>query len=301
MLKHIGLFSAVLILFFSCKGGSGGKMGPEFDIPDSIVYADALEISSEVMEDLLSNVSSPVEMAALMKSIGVPFSGQVLAPTSNIDRFNTNFKRAFNLGVFGADLGYLNMYNRTGSVIEYITVIRRLADGLAVGQFFDFNALRRLASSQQNLDSLMYISVHSFNQMDNYLRQERRGHLSALMVTGVWVEGLYILTQVQKNFSNQELAERIGEQKIILNDLLIILRNYQKAYPQYAEFADELEKIKFTFQPVNIRYEIGEPEAIERDGQLMIIQNEKSIVEITAEQLTEIRNVTEIVRNRLIQ
>jgi hypothetical protein len=297
------LFFAVLVLgiIASCKSGSDGRPGTEFEIPDSVIYANALEISTEVMSDIISNVSSPVEMAALIKSIGVPFTNQYLATTANVDNYNTNFKRAFNLGIFGADLGYLNMYNRTTSVLDYITAIRRLADGLAVGQFFDFNTLRRLASSQQNLDSLMYISVHSFNQMDNYLRQEKRGHLSALMVTGVWVEGLYILTQVSNTYPNSDLTEKIGEQKIILNDLMIILKNYQRAYPQFSELVTDLEKIKKTFDPVKIRYEIGEPEAVEKDGMLMIIQNERSIVEITDDQLNEIIRVTEEIRNKLIQ
>ena len=301
MFKKLIFTVLVLGMIASCKSGSDGRPGTEFEIPDSVIYANALEISTEVMSDIISNVSSPVEMAALIKSIGVPFTNQYLATTANIDNYNTNFKRAFNLGVFGADLGYLNMYNRTTSVIDYITAIRRLADGLAVGQFFDFNTLRRLASSQQNLDSLMYISVHSFNQMDNYLRQERRGHLSALMVTGVWVEGLYILTQVSRTYPNSDLTEKIGEQKIILNDLMIILKNYQRAYPQFSELVADLEKVKKTFDPVKIRYEIGEPEAIEKDGMLMIIQNERSIVEITDDQLNEIIRVTEEIRNKLIQ
>ena len=301
MFKKLIFTVLVLGMIASCKSGSDGRPGTEFEIPDSVIYANALEISTEVMSDIISNVSSPVEMAALIKSIGVPFTNQYLATTANIDNYNTNFKRAFNLGVFGADLGYLNMYNRTTSVIDYITAIRRLADGLAVGQFFDFNTLRRLASSQQNLDSLMYISVHSFNQMDNYLRQERRGHLSALMVTGVWVEGLYILTQVSRTYPNSDLTEKIGEQKIILNDLMIILKNYQRAYPQFSELVADLEKVKKNFDPVKIRYEIGEPEAIEKDGMLMIIQNERSIVEITDDQLNEIIQVTEEIRNKLIQ
>lgn len=300
MFKKLIFAVLAIALISSCKSGSEGKPGTEFEIPDSIIYANALEISTEVMSDIISNVSSPVEMAALIKSIGVPFSNQYLAPTNNVDLYNTNFKRAFNLGVFGADLGYLNMYNRTTSVIDYITAIRRLADGLAVGQFFDFATLRRLVSSQQNLDSLMYISVHSFNQMDNYLRQGNRGHLSALMVSGVWMEGLYILTQVSKNYPNNDLTEKIGEQKIILNDLMLILKNYQRAHPQFAEMVAEFEEVKIAFDPVKIRYEIGEPEAIEKDGMLMIIQNERSIVEISPDQLNEIINVTEKIRNKLI-
>jgi hypothetical protein len=63
---------------------------------------------------------------------------------------------------------------------------------------------------------------------------------------------------------------------------------------------EEFEEVKLAFDPVKIRYEIGEPEAIEKDGMLMIIQNERSIVEITPDQLNEIISVTEKIRNKLI-
>jgi hypothetical protein len=301
MIKARLLYLLFPVLLASCQSGRDPARTTEFEIPDSVIFAESLVISEDIMEGIISNVSSIVEMSALIKGLGVPYSNRYLATTSNLDQYNTNFKRAFNLGVYGADLGYLNMYNRTTAVIDYITAIRRLADGLAVGQFFDFNTLRRLASSQSNLDSLMYISVSSFNQMDQYLRQERRAHLSTAMVAGVWIEGLYLLTQVSKTHPGEEISERIGEQKIILNDLFLILKNYERAHPEFADLTRQLAYIKEDFDKVSITYEIGEPEAIERNGMLMIIQHERSNVNMSAEQLRNITEKAEIIRNKLIQ
>lgn len=298
-MKFLSLILPVLLA--SCQSGRDSGRETEFEIPDSVIFAESLEVSEDAMEGIISNVSSIVEMSALIKGLGVPYSNRYLATTSNVDNYNTNFKRAFNLGVFGADLGYLNMYNRTTAVIDYITAIRRLADGLAVGQFFDFSTLRRLASSQSNLDSLMYISVHSFNQMDNYLRLEKRSHLSTAMVAGVWVEGLYLLTQVAESHPGEEIKERIGEQKIILNDLILILKNYERVHPEFADLSQELISIKEDFDQVSITYEVGEPEAVERDGMLMIIQNERSIVNMTDGQLQSITEKAENIRKKLIQ
>jgi hypothetical protein len=301
MTKAILVILILPVFFASCQQGRDPYRGSEFEIPDSVIFAESLVISEEIMEGIISNVSSIVEMAALIKDLGVPFSNQYLSTTANLDQYNTNFKRAFNLGVYGADLGYLNMYNRNTAVIDYISAIRRLADGLAVGQFFDFNTLRRLAGSQSNLDSLMYISVQSFNNMDQYLRKERRAHLSTAMVAGVWIEGLYLLTQVSRSYPGEEISERIGEQKIILNDLILILRNYERAHPEFADLTRELAYIKEDFDKVTISYVIGEPEAIERDGKLMIIQNDRSTVNISDEQLKSITAKAEIIRNKLIQ
>ena len=57
---------------------------------------------------------------------------------------------------------------------------------------------------------------------------------------------------------------------------------------------------KEVFDKVEITYEMGEPETVEKDGMVMIVQNEKSIVQITDEQLQQIIDISEEVRNQLI-
>jgi hypothetical protein len=222
-----------------------------------------------------------------------------LAPT-NIDNFNTSNAKAFNLGIFAADLGYLNMYGKTSSVLSYITAIKNLADGINVGQFFDFSTLKRLATNNENIDSLMYISVHSFNVMDEYLRKNKRSNLSALMVTGVYVEGLYLTTQVAKTKPSKKLAESIGEQKTIFEQLLLIMKNYQKdAY--FANLLTDLESIKKEFDAVDITIKPGEPKSVEKNGMLTIIQTSTSIVNISDDVLKRIIIQTELIRNKLIK
>jgi len=291
------LFIVLAATAGSCKSGGQGK-DANAEIPDSVLNA-GIEISEEVMQDIVQNISSPVEMAAMIKDLGVPYSNKYISPTDRVGNLTTSYQQALNLGIYAADLGYLNMYNKTSAVIDYLTAIKTLSDDIKVGQFFDFTTLKRLATNSKNLDSLMYISVHSFNQMDKYLHSNNRTNLSALMVTGVWIEGLYLGTQVYKITPNQQLAERIGEQKLTLEQLMLILEKYQQD-KQYTKLLEELQLIKDLYKSVNIRIEKGEPEMIEENGMLTIVQNDKSIVEITPEQLASIITTTEQVRNRLI-
>jgi len=292
----IYLFIA-LVVAGSCKSGGAGK-DASLEIPDSVLNM-GIEISEEVMQDIVQNISSPVEMAAMIKELGVPYSNRYISPTDRVGNLTTSYQQALNLGIYAADLGYLNMNNKTSAVIDYLTAIKTLSDAIKVGQFFDFTTLKRLATNSKNLDSLMYISVHSFNEMDKYLHSNNRTNLSALIVTGVWIEGLYLGTQVYEISPNQQLAERIGEQKLTLDQLVLILDKYQQD-KQYANLLVELGKIKDLFQAVNIRIEIGEPEMVEENGMLIIVQHDKSIVEISPELLKSIIETTEQVRNRLI-
>ena len=298
-LVFIGFASAVVVLS-ACSGNSNKKISDDIEIPEEIFGDDKpLLISQEAMEDIIDNISSPVEMAALLKSTGVPFSQKLLASTDRIDKLNTNFKQALNLGVYGCDLGYLNMYEKTGSVINNMTAIKSLANELRIGQFFDFNTIKRLATNNENLDSLMYISVSSFNNMDEYLRQSNRGNISSLIVTGMWVEGMYLATQVAKGAPEKEVVERIADQKLVLNDLILILKNY-KSDANFADLVKEIERIKKAYDGVRITYEMGEPEAKEVDGMLIIVQNDKQHIDISDETLANISTVIEDVRNNII-
>jgi hypothetical protein len=298
MFNKIQCFFLVIILY-SCQGSGENSAKYENTGQDMIISAMEIEVTEEALVDIVDNIASPVEMAALMNDLSVPFSKRYLASTSSVNALNTNFQMAYKLGIFGADLGYLNMYEKTSTAIEYISTIKTLADGLGVGQFFDYNTLKRLATSNQNLDSLMFLSVHSYNNIDTYLRDTHRSYLSSLMITGLWIEGLYLATQVATEYPHPEISERIGEQKIILDDILNVLDLYKKD-PRFNELVRDFENLNVEFEKINITYEIGEPEAIEKDGRLILIQNDKSIVEISDEQLNRIIEITKKIRNKLI-
>lgn len=272
-----------------CAGNSSGKSGKSDELisADSLSTDAPLKLSEEVISDVIQNISSPVEMASLIKSTGVAFSQKILNDPDNLDKYNTSFKRALNLGVFAADLGYINTFDKNSIVISYLLAVKNLAEGIKVGQFFDFSALKRLATNSNNLDSLMEISISSFNKMDSYLRSQNRSNVSTLIVAGTWVEGMYITGSVIEQTNNEELINRLGEQKDIVNILLIILENY-KNDPNFTELSSYLKDLKDLYSKVKITTEFGEPKKMEVDGSLIIVQDEMSHVEITPEQVKAI-------------
>jgi t-SNARE complex subunit (syntaxin) len=133
--------------------------------------------------------------------------------------------------------------------------------------------------------------------MDDYLRETDRSNLSALMISGVWIEGLYLATQVAKINNNHDLKSMIGEQKLILNDLLLVLQTY-KGEQQFLDLIADYQSIKSIYDQVKITYEIGEPQAIEKDGMMMVVQSETSNVSMSDETLGKIIDVTEEIRNK---
>jgi len=306
-MKNINLrFLVVLILFVSlvsCGGGSnkGENDMDNLDVPDSLLKDDSIpQVSNKSIEELVQNISSPIEMASLIKESGSKFSPELLAPTNNIDKFSTSVRRALALGIYGTDLGYLNLYNQTRFIVDYLTAIKTLAEGIKVDQFFDFNTLKELATSGENVDTLMYLSVSSFNKIDRYLRGHHRTNISVLIITGVWIEGMYFATQINAEAQNKEIADKIAEQKTVLANLFLILKQY-KGDKDFENLVENIKKLKEAYEPIEITYELGEPQMVEKDGMLVVVQNEKAIINATEKDYENIKNLIEEIRYNILK
>ena len=290
----------VVLLVFSCK--SSTRKSAEFVFPeaDSIPVSEAEKLSDEAIDDISRNISSPVEIANILQRMSIPFSTNYLASSIDASRISTSFEKALKLGILGADLGYLNMYEKTGSSIDVLSSIKKLADGINVGQYFDFETIKRLSLNRSNLDSLLYISQNSYNQIDKYLRDKGRGQLSALMIAGVWIEGQYLATQILKQVPDTLLRNRVGEQKVILNDLLLLLSPYCTSGPEFTSLCQNMQEIKEKYREVRITYTVGDPIMVEKDGGLVVTQTEQSRVVMTKEQLLAIIAISGNLRDKLI-
>ncbi|MCQ2203424.1 MAG: hypothetical protein MJZ15_03165 [Bacteroidales bacterium] len=289
-INKLSLFATLIasVAFMTSCGLGGGSRNNDFDMSADTLSDAPLQLSENVVNDMIQNISSPVEMANQIKNSGAGFSQQMLNETDNIKNYNTSFKRALNLGVYSADLGYINTFNKNTVVVSFLVAVKDLADGLNVGQFLDFQTLKRLATNSTNLDSLKQLSVSSFNQMDKYLREQKRSNVSTAIVAGAWLEGIYITSQVIEQTGDKELINRLGEQKDIVNILLIILNNYSKTDKNFQDLVAKIDDIKKIYDGVRITTELGEPITKEVDGILTIDQNEITHVEISDDQVKEI-------------
>ncbi len=292
MMRYISLL-LILLLLASC----GNRKKEDLYVAPEEIFPDELIASREAMDEMIENIASPIEVAALLNDLQVPFSSSYLADPDKMSVYATSYEMAYHLGALSSDLGYLNIYNKTGTAINYLSTINKLTEALDVGQFFDFIRMKRLATGAGKLDSLLFISMNSFNRMDEHLRLTDRSNLSTLMVAGVWIEGLYLATQVYDRSKVEELRDVIAEQKLILGNLLIIMNRY-RSDDYFMELLKDYTTLKKLFDEVKITYEIGEPETVEVDGMLMVVQNETSTIEMQDKTLSAIIRATKEIRNK---
>lgn len=236
-------------------------------------------ISEETLNGIINSIPSPLETVTLIKESGLKYDESYLNPSDNYEKYKTKYSKSFAIGVYSADLGYLNLYEKNIASINYIVAVRKLSQDLGLEQFFDFETLKRLASSNKNLDSLLYISTSCFNKMDSYLRKNKRSEQSSLIIIGAWLEGLYFETEMAKNNPDKKIKENIGSQKVAMNSIMAILDAY-KSNDYFKNIKTQMDPLKKLFDKVEITYNYKEPETKEVNGELVIVEKSESEVTI---------------------
>lgn len=297
LVLYSGSLLLMLLLASGCDSSSNEK--DEFS---NIGKADSSgkisAATSELASQVIKSIPPPVELSAIIKNSGAEYFSDMLNETGNLDKYNTNYLKAANLGVYGADLGYINIYNHKEDALSFLNIVIKLSEQLKVGQFFEFETIKRIADNSNNLDSMLNITQSNFEKMNNYLQEQNRSNISTYMLTGGWIEAMYLTTYVAIEKNDEALYEKIGEQKIVLDQIIILLDFYKNDQNAMA-LAKDLEELKAVFKEVKIQTVYGEPTMVEENGMLVVKDNSKTTISITKENVLKIRETISKIRKKI--
>ena len=255
----------------------------------------------EILKGIINSVS-PIEIPALIKELGVQYDRSILNSSDKAGTYQTDYKKALNLGVYSTDLGYANINGESRDALTYLTSLKKLALDLNVGQFIDFNKILSLAANKDNLNKLLEETSITFENMSNYLQEKNKSNIAALILTGGWIETLHITCEVaQKQPGNKELTDRIVGQKFILEQILKVLQPFTDT--NIKKLNTDLLALNKLFSKYSFEASTGELEAVEIDGILTyksVSGNGKEIV-VTPQELTNISGVVSTIRQDIIK
>ncbi|MBS1637553.1 MAG: hypothetical protein JST26_16680 [Bacteroidetes bacterium] len=280
------------ILIVSCSGDDSA--GEQKIIAES-GKKNELTIHREVLDEMMQSLPQPIEIADIITKSNMPFSKEMLVPSENSESYPDKYYQSLAFGAYGVDLGYINLNDKKLFVLEYLEAIRNLSDELKVGQFFDFQTLYEITKNRHNADSLIHISTKNFNKIDEFLREENRGELSVLMLVGAWLEGMHMFGQIEKKQAGEDIKKRIGEQKIVFDNVMAILDKLSKV-EHFKKMKTDFEGLKKAYSEVKISYIYHDPETKEVNGELVIVDKTETKVEITDQGINDIISHIEKIR-----
>lgn len=217
------LFGASLAFGLSSCGSSGSDKDKNSD-----EFKAAEESLKQQIEQVVYDIPSPTEIPYVLQATGAEFNQGLLNPRTKADQYATRTdKAALNLGVYIADIGYLSSYDKTQEAIDYLTSCKLLAESLQVAGSFDNELLKKFEANISNKDSLARILDETSKKTGDFLKDESRNKIASLVITGSFVEGLYISTGLVKSYPKDLLPD--DKRNLILTPIIQTVLNQKKA------------------------------------------------------------------------
>jgi polyhydroxyalkanoate synthesis regulator phasin len=291
-----GVIASSLLIFMACGGNTS-----EQPTDGAALMEDTIAEEEEADKVVYYATPSMVEIAAVIKSTGANFSSDVLNKTENKKNYTTNYKRAVNMGVYGADLAYSAMFEETQSAINYLRTVKEMTDEMGMDGVFEASLLEQIESNIADRDALLGIISDFYWSADSYLEDNDRGEVASLVVVGGWIEATYISTTMALNSpKNVEIRNRIAEQKLILKNLIMLMGSKSEGNDAEAKkLLADLKSIKAILDKVGIENSTGKVISDEANQETEI-QNTSNIA-MSEELLNELNKEVTAIRNEIIK
>lgn len=244
----------------------------------------------------LFSVPSPVQTALLLQKSGVVYDKNILNPSNRVNTYSTDFYRAINLGVYGADLGYVSLYNQSQDALSYLAAVKQLSDKLGISAAFDAPTMGRITKNITNKDSMMVLVGLAYRSSDAYLKNNQRNDISTMILAGGWLESVHFSLSALKTKPTDALKQRIAEQKQPLTSLIKILGS--NTSPEVAELNVLLNDLAKIYEGVGFKYTFVEPTTDSTKKITYINCTTEAL--ISEEQLKLIAAKVQEIRNKLV-
>lgn len=260
-IKSLKFLAILFSAFFIASCGAGGDKQREAEIT-----LDMTEIDQELFDDIdeakkiFYSLPSPLETAMLIRSAGAQYDAELLNPVDNARNYTTNKSMALNLGIYTCDLSFASLYDQTQASISYMGAAKKMADGLGILDAIDEKTIEDLEENINNRERIMDIVSETFLNSSAFLKENDRAALSAIVLVGGWMEGLYIATELvnRGTFEDNKLVIRIVDQKLSLEIVMKLLEENQ-SNPDVAGLIEEINELKAIFDQIKIETSAIEP------------------------------------------
>jgi len=293
----LALFMALMLVNCRSGGKNANKEADSLTVPgaNAAVYEDIKQA-----EKIFYTLPSPLESAMLIKSAGALFDDDLLNPIENTNKYNTNKSMALNLGIYTCDLSFASLYDQTQLIINYMNAAKKMADGLGILDAIDQEDIDKLEENIHNTDVIMDIVSQTYLNSNSYLEDNGQPAVAAMVLTGGWLEGLYISTQLidMKDFNGNKLVGRIIDQKLSVNILIDLLES-SKGHPAIDELITQVSKVKVIFDKITLTTSPVRPE-YDQTTNVTVLKSEVQ-ADLTPEVFKELSATVSEIRSNLIK
>jgi len=258
-------------------------------------------LPESMVNEFLESIPSPVETTFLIKRLGTGYDKSIMNPAGSAGKYATTGKMALNLGVYGADLGYINTFGINQDAYVYLEAIKILSEELSIGQYFDQASISTLTQKNAELDALFLLTNKNLQSINRKLHDDKRSHLSVLMVAGGWFEANYLIATYYEKTKKPELLQKIADQKIVLTTLKKLVDFYVDS-PEFDVVGRRLAALEKVYESVEIQLPSQDLASVSKVNEVHVVEGGPSgELEISEAQAKAISKEIIEARNEIVQ
>lgn len=292
--------NSFLLLILAIIGTIGlQSCGNNEPIEDNVIDKEIFDPNSSlntIFDGKIFSIPSPVQTAFLIKNLDMSFDASLGNNIDNVDEYVSEYQQSLNLGVYGADLGYSALYDQKDNTVKCLNSVQNLTTQLGLDAAFDEKFLASFEASTDDEKEMIQLMSTAFKKADNFLKHANRKSTSALILTGGWIESVYIACNLNSKNPSEKVKKRIGEQKQSIGSIIDILTEYNKD-EQSKELISDLKDLKLTFDKVSISYEYNAPET-DKELKTTTLRHDSEVI-ISPKALHEIESKIYNIRSKI--
>ncbi len=242
----------VISVIFSCKANHEEE--EKISSPEVSRFETTGPEEEFDMKVIFYGVYLPTEMSGIFERVGANYDPSLLHSPDIFSRYDNAHSIALNIGIYGVDMSYSRLFDQSAMTAKYFSTIQLMTEKLGIPEGYFEELILKMENNISEKDSLISIATRMYEKTDKYLKQNEKDPFAALIITGGWVEALYIASEIfAANPENIEVMDRIAEQKYSLNSLITLLSNYQDDI-KIAEYILLLKRLRKAFNKYEIYY-----------------------------------------------
>ena len=226
-----GIVSLIFLLMTSCVDSDNSK---EIDdganeMDEIVENLDVIDSKRAILvESIIRSSPTIAESGQIFTEIGTDFNRSFLNDIKNIANYVTIKDQGINLGIYLSDLGYITAFDQTQEIIFYMNCAKKMSEGIGVSDVFNEETIERMEMNINDKDSIVNLIAEMYWKTDAFLKELGRENISAMIICGGWVEGMYIGTQLMDdNPESNLLYEKMISQQGNLGKILALLETFE--------------------------------------------------------------------------
>ncbi|OQY04779.1 MAG: hypothetical protein B6I20_02400 [Bacteroidetes bacterium 4572_117] len=284
------VFVVFAVGFISCDD-SGNNSEDIFD--DNIDQGFIKEVESQTYY----LIPSPEGLFSFIRDGDLKYVKDILNPTDNMDKYIDTRAKELNFGIYSADLAYVSSFNKYQESVDYLNTVRTLSDEIGISAVFDENLIGRIDNIIDDQDSLLKVTSDSYFSIVRYLESSNRKKSLALIVTGGWIESIFVVTNLVDTYKEgSDVVQLLADQKLVVSNLMSYL-DQNKSDDNIQRTINDLKNLQKIYE--NLGTEETDESKLETVDSNKIVVGGSSRIIMTSEQFFALKLEIGKVRNKI--